>query len=275
MISIDDALKEATQRLYAVSDRPRLEAEILLCYHLGLDRIALVTKAQNCFNMSQYFAYIDKRAQNYPLEYITQEVSFYDGFLYIQKGVLIPRPETELLVTEVVQLIKKHAITKVAEIGVGSGAISTNIAKQCKGTKVVATDIDATAIETAQININRYGVGDRVKLLQTSLLDKVVDDYELIVSNPPYIAQNYILPKNVEYEPSTALFGGKMGQEILEQIVNHFVQSSADFIACEMGYDQKESMQKIFRDLGVVNYRFYKDLAGLDRGFIASKERDV
>ncbi|MGM0622642.1 MAG: peptide chain release factor N(5)-glutamine methyltransferase [Campylobacterota bacterium] len=274
MITVEQALEKAAKELYSVSDRAKLEAEMLLCHHLGINRVQLVLKQHQLFDSRAYFALIAKRATNYPLEYITQEVSFYDTTLLVSEGVLIARPETEILVDKAIALIKKHNITKIAEIGIGSGAISISIAQKCKNVQIVATDINPKAIEVAQTNIDTHGLKGKITLLQTSLLDGIDEEFELIVSNPPYIAQDFVLPKNVVYEPSNALFGGKRGDELLRQIVLLQKHKQVPFLACEMGYDQKSALMQFFDALQIQKYRFYQDYAQLDRGFIIGDDDD-
>jgi len=272
MISIEQALKFATKKLSVVSDRPRLEAEILLCHHLGCNRARLVLDSKKTFDMDRYFKMVEKRATSYPIEYITNEVSFYDTTLYIKEGVLIPRPETELLVDEALQIIQEKGLQKVAEIGIGSGAISICLAKKCQNLKIIASDINPKALEVAKINIEKHKLNDRVKMVQTSLLDGIDEQFDMIVSNPPYIAKNFNLPKNVAFEPHSALFGGERGDELLQEIVTLWRKRGVKYLVCEMGYDQKEFMRAFFKESGIQNYRFYKDLAQLDRGFVIEKD---
>jgi len=100
-------------------------------------------------------------------------------------------------------------------------------------------------------------------------LDEVSEAVELVVSNPPYIAEDFILKSNVvDYEPKEALFGGVVGDELLKQIVLEVKAKNIKYLACEMGYDQKKPMTEFFKEIGVKSYRFYKDLAGFDRGFV-------
>ena len=134
----------------------------------------------------------------------------------------------------------------------------------------MATDISDDALQLAQKNIARYGLSERITLVKTNLMDRIADiTAEMVVSNPPYIAADFKLERNVsEYEPHAALFGGKVGDELLRQIIIDSKERNVKWLACEMGYDQRESMQESVNEIGVKYIKFYQDLAGLDRGFI-------
>ena len=264
-IRIDEALKRAKERLAKVSERPLLEAELLLAHTLGKDRVYLHTHPE-AEVPGRFWELVKRRALHEPLEYITGKVSFFGKEFLIEPGVLIPRPETERLIEELLPHL--HGKEQVVEIGVGSGVISTILKLHLPGLKVVATDIDPKALDLAKKNFDRFGVDVELRL---SDLAEGVGGCDVIVSNPPYIAKDFPLPKNVAmYEPPQALFGGERGDELLGRIIEYFLQSPAKILACEMGYDQKEAIQKRFENFsGTLD--FYKDLAGLDRGFIARK----
>ncbi len=269
-MTIKENIIWATKRLNGICERPQYEAELLLSYHLNKDRIYLLThEYQNLENEEIYIGLIARREKHEPYEYIVGETSFYDITLKVEKGVLIPRPETEILVDIVSKVIKNKNITRIAEIGVGTGAISVVLSRKFEALKVFATDICDKPLKVAQENINKYHLSDRIKLLRSNLLDELEEEIELVVSNPPYIAENFLLKSNViDYEPKEALFGGKVGDELLKQIILDVKERDIRYLACEMGYDQKEPLQAFVNELGVKSIHFYKDLAGLDRGFV-------
>jgi len=269
-MTIRDCLKLATKELQTSCERPRFEAELLLSYHLKKNRTYLhAFDDKKVRNIEQFQKLIDRRANYEPYEYITESVSFYDIELYVKNGVLIPRPETEILIDLVSEIIESNNISSIAEIGVGSGAISVVLARKFLNLNIVSTDICDTPIEVANVNLRKFGVKDRVKVIKSNLLDEVKGDIDLVVSNPPYIANDFKLEKNVaKYEPTEALFGGVVGDELLKQIILDTCSNGIKYLACEMGYDQKQSMEQFFSEIGVKSYKFYKDLAGFDRGFI-------
>ncbi len=271
-MTIKEALAWARARLIESCERPLFEAELLMAYHLGVERIYLATNEHKELRSKEVFEQIVlRRASNEPYEYITNSVSFYDIELFVKHGVLIPRPETELLIDEVSKIISENCITKIAEIGIGSGAISIVLARKFPNLKITATDISDDALEIAARNIKSFELEDNIKLIKTNLLDGIDDDFELIVSNPPYIANDIVLESNVQdHEPHNALFGGLVGDELLKDIITLAKVKNIKFLACEMGYDQKESLELYLTNIGVQYHHFYDDLAGLNRGFTAS-----
>jgi len=155
---VSEALKEGALLLSKKYERGRLEAEILLSYLLGVDRIKLFLMAdKELKDQKRYFELINRRLNSEPIEYITNRVSFFSLDFFIDKDALIPRPESELLVAKALELIKKYNIKKVAEIGIGSGALSIAIALN-SNVEIVATDISKDALRVANINIKRYNL---------------------------------------------------------------------------------------------------------------------
>ncbi|TLD81179.1 peptide chain release factor N(5)-glutamine methyltransferase [Helicobacter trogontum] len=254
---------------------PRYEAEILLGYILNMTRVELHTHAKKevtDFDKQRYFKMLAMRKNGMPLEYLTNRVSFYDLELYINDKVLIPRHETELLVEHALEIIKAHNITHFVEVGVGSGAISAAILTHTEETCVVATDISKEALNVARYNMQQLGLESRCEFVESDLLLSpyliMRKPITLLVSNPPYIANNYPLNQEVLCEPHVALFGGENGDEILKKLIVQAREKQIQFLICEMGYDQKESMQEALLNSGY-KPTFYKDYAGFDRGFIA------
>jgi release factor glutamine methyltransferase len=269
-MTINEALTRATDRLKEACERPRLEAELLLAYHLGKERLYLhIHDDEEVEDYSVYQSLVERRAKHEPYEYIAGKASFYDIELMVEPGVLIPRPETEILIDKVAQIIEKERITRIAEIGVGSGAIAIMLARKFPDLKVIATDICEMPIKVAGENIKRFDLQGQIELRKSNLLDEVPEMLELVVSNPPYIAEDCVLESNVvDYEPKEALFGGRVGDELLKQIITDVKARGVRYLACEMGYDQKAPIEAFVKDLGVEYIEFYKDLAGFDRGFV-------
>ena len=266
-MKIEEALKEASLRLSSLCQNPSRVAKILLMNYLDVSIEWIFLNQKNEFDESGYFALV-KRYENYePLEYITGKASFYGLDFYVESGVLIPRPETEILVDKVIEISREYNEPKIAEIGTGSGIISIMLALKIKA-NIVATDISEKALMLARKNADKFDVGGRIKFLNCSYVDKILEDIDILVSNPPYIARGYKLSKFVLNEPESALFGGEVGDEILKDIILIAKDRNIKNVACEMGYDQKASMQK-FLEANGFEYSFYKDLAGFDRGFCA------
>ena len=275
-MTIKEALLYGKEQLKGSCERPQFEAELLLAFHLNKDRMYLMTHDDETFEYIKEYEYLIKRRVSHePYEYIVNSASFYDIYLYVEQGVLIPRPETEILIDLVSDIIEKENITSIAEIGVGSGAISVVLARKFPKLNIVATDICDKPLEVAKININKYELSTQMELRKSNLIDEVDEPVELVVSNPPYIAEDFLLESNViDYEPKEALFGGRVGDELLKQIILDVKDKGIKWLVCEMGYDQKEPIQAFVREVGVKYIKFYKDLAGLDRGFIIEFNKD-
>lgn len=258
---------------------PRLEAEILLAYILNTTRIDLHTnpkKEVNDFNKQRYFKLLAMRKSGVPIEYLTNTASFYGLEFYVDKNVLIPRSESEILVDKAIELIKEHNLDEFIEVGVGSGALSISILKNMPNARAICTDISEPALNIAKYNAERLEVINRCEFIESNLLDSIFSESfshkpKLLISNPPYIARSYPLSKEVLCEPHIALYGGEKGDEILIALVNQARGQNIKFLICEMGYNQQASMQKTLRECGY-KAEFYKDYAGLSRGFVASLE---
>ena len=271
-MTIKEAIDIASKKLTNSVINPRKEATLLLGFFLDKDNIFLHTNDTMCVeNVDDFFKLVEKRANYFPFEYITKKVSFFSREFKIEEGVLIPRPETEILVEKAVEIINKASIKTVAEIGVGSGVISIMLAILCKNIKIIATDINKKALILAKENAKIHGVENRIEFVHTNLLDNVKMP-EILVSNPPYISKNEFLEKHVLNEPHDALFGGEEGDELLKSICKIYKENREIMaLLCEMGYDQKSKMESFFEKESIENFSFYKDLSGLDRGFIVQR----
>ena len=269
-MTIKEGLSWAREQLQEACERPAFEAELLLAYHLGQDRTYLLIHERDSFpDVDKFQKLIQRRAAHEPYEYIVGSASFYDIHLEVEEGVLIPRPETEILIDLVAEIIEKENITRMAEIGVGSGAISVVLARKFPQLQIIATDICDTPLKVAGKNIETFGLSKQIELRKSNLIDEVPEALELVVSNPPYIAEDFLLEYNViDYEPKEALFGGRVGDELLKQIILDVKHKGVKYLACEMGYDQKEPLQEFVNEIGVEYIKFYKDLAQFDRGFV-------
>jgi len=262
--TIKEALKEAS----LVLNSPK-EASILLRDLLNYDQVQLILKEnEKLASYKEYQELIKRRLENEPIEYIINSVSFYSKEFFIKKGALIPRPETEILIDKAIEILKDIESPKVAEIGTGSGIIPVILSLMIDDITITATDISKDAINIAKINAKKFEVTDKIEFVKTNYLDGIYDKFDMIISNPPYIADGYKLESHLGYEPQNALFGGEIGDEMLKEIIDIWKKDQTPYLLCEMGYDQKESMKTLLADFSV---EFYKDLAGFDRGFVARK----
>lgn len=271
---VKELLKELTTLLTPSISRASREAQLLLMAHLNKDELWLIThQNEKIENFEKVLEWGKRRAKNEPLEYIIKSVSFYSETFFIKEGALIPRPETELLIDEVILHVDdKNRVMTFVEVGVGSGIISIMLARHFKNAKFIAIDISQAALDIAQINIERFNLQERIELRLGSLLDSVSEKIDYLVSNPPYIAEDASLESNLAYEPQNALFGGKIGDEIIQKLLDEVLNRKIRFFSCEMGYDQLDKIQNYLKNVKYENLNFYKDLSGFDRGFTLKVE---
>ncbi len=266
---VKEILAEITTTLNPLIDRASREAQLLLMMHLNVDELWLLTNQNSEIkDVEKLYEWVGRRAKNEPLEYITNRVSFYSQEFFIDYGALIPRPETELLIDEVLKNITdRDAKMSFVEVGVGSGIISIVLAQKLKNAKFIAIDISKDALKIAKTNIERFSMQSRIELRLGSLLEPIDEDIDYLVSNPPYIADEIVLESNLSYEPQNALFGGTIGDEIIQKLLLQVLKRNINFFTCEMGYDQKDKIVKFLKDEQFESLEFYKDYSGFDRGF--------
>ena len=274
-----DLLSRAVQRLVDVRDNtPQLDAEVLLMHRLGLTRAQLYARLNDEIDdrlADEYYLLVERRAQGEPVAYITNHREFMDMDFYVDKRVLVPRPETELLVEFTVKKILDKGWSgdsfSVADVGTGSGIIAVYLALRFPMMRVYATDISPEALEVAEINARRYEVLDRLPLLQGNLLEPVPESPRIIISNPPYTVLSQVEPNVVRYEPNVALDGGSKGLAIYRELLNQARARLArpGLIALEIGSEQATDVTNLSRHFfpGCA-VELYRDYAGLDRVII-------
>ncbi len=264
-----DLQKEIISILDGKIERAAREAQLLLMHAYSCDELWLMMhKDDVALHVKLLLEQAQRRSKNEPLEYITNRVSFYSQEFFIDYGALIPRPETELLIDEVLKRIDdKDATLTFAEVGVGSGIISIILAQHLPNAKFIAVDISQDALKIARENIKRFGLEERIELRLGSLLEPVYEKIDFLVSNPPYIADDVKLESNLSYEPQNALFGGSIGDEIIQELLIEFLSREINYFSCEMGYDQEDKIRKFLEDKSYEKIDFYKDLSRFDRGF--------
>ena len=269
-MTIKDTIRKYTNELKQVTHIAAKEVEILMLHLLGKNTIWLHLNYNEEFTKEKELeVLVKKRATNYPIEYIINKASFYGEMFIVKPGVLIPRPETEILVENALEILKdKKETIKMLEIGTGSGIISVMLAMLIENIKIIAVDINEKALELAKENAIKHGVENKIEFRLSNLYENVnEDDIFMTISNPPYIANDYKLPTNVKYEPSNALFGGNIGDELLKDIIKDTNSKKIPYLLCEMGYDQKAPLENYFKEFNIDTYNFYKDYEKFDRGF--------
>ena len=269
MSNIDSLLKLGADILSkAEVDNSEYDARILLEDVLKVDRSYIILNKDKEVDKATediYKAFIEKRANRYPLQYILGYVEFYGYNFLVKEGVLIPRQDTEIIVEEVIN--HTNAEGKVLDMCTGSGCIGITIAKET-GTKVDLVDISDVAIKVA--TDNNKALDAKCQIIKSNLFDNVRDVYDIIVSNPPYI-RSEVIPTLMEevkdYEPILALDGYEDGlyfyRRIIEESTMHL--TAGGYIFFEIGYDQGEDVKNMLKNAGYIDITVVKDLAGLDR----------
>ncbi len=263
-------------------ESPRLEAQILLAHALGCKKIDLyVRHAEEPpeDQKTRFRGMIKKRADGMPNAYLVGYREFFSLAFQVTPAVLIPRPETELLVLEAGKFLKSLATLTVLDIGTGSGAIAVSLAKQHTRATVTATDVSRDALEIARGNAATHGVGDRVQFREGSMFDPVAGEtFDLIASNPPYIthAELETLDKSVkDFEPRLALDGGPDGLTYYRQIAAGAADrlNPGGMVIVEIGFEQEAAVRALFAaNAGLENIKSFKDMAGLPR-VVAARRR--
>jgi release factor glutamine methyltransferase len=265
--SVRDALRAATDALAAAGvDSARLDAELLLAQVVGGGRARLAADPDADVDAAaarEFGAMVRRRVRREPVAYILGRKGFRRIELEVDRRVLIPRPETELLVELAVELGPRS----VLDVGTGSGAIALAIAREVPEAAVTASDTSLDALAVAQANRDRLGLGDRVELLHGSLAPGA---FELVVANLPYVAEPEwasLAPEIREYEPYAALVSGPTGLEGIEALLAELSTAPAlpDAIGLEVGIGQGPTVAELARRAGFERVEARRDLAGIER----------
>lgn len=257
---------------------PYIDAEYLLAHALGCQRKDLLIYPERTLTpeeMERFRDIVARRARREPLQYIMGEVEFRGRIFKVNTDVLIPRPETELLVEEAINCMNEGDIT-VLDLCTGSGCIAISIAKELPYSRVYAVDISEGAIAVARENAERHGVEERVIFLTGDLFEAIEPlgldgEIDLIISNPPYVSRKEmegLQPEIRGYEPVQALYGGEDGLDFYRRIIEDapFYLSHAGLLIMETGYGQAACVKSLLEEEGVfTQIGIKKDLAGIDR----------
>ncbi len=276
---INDGIKILKERDY---NNPFLDIQLILMSLLKKDRVYLYAHRDELVNediINKYFEMIRKRNTGYPLQYMLNSQEFMGLELYVEEGVLVPRADTEILVEKIINLtsrekFKDKKLIKILDIGTGSGAIAISLAHYIKNSQVFAVDISDIAIKVANINKEKLSL-ENLKMVKADLFDNLVSlnerDFDIIVSNPPYIESEEIDKLQIEvadYEPRLALDGGATGliyYEKIKEIVCEFISENG-ILSVEIGYNQAESVSRLFKEIAnIKRVETDKDLYGKDR----------
>ncbi len=279
-MKIGDLLNQATDLLRENKIRSCvLDAQLLLAHYLKVDKLFVINN-RKC-DLAEYDGYFDllsRRAAHEPMAYILGEKEFMSLNFYVDNNVLIPRPDTEVLVEAVMDIVKNKR-KKAIDIGTGSGCIGVSLLNYCKHLSVVGADVSEEALSIAKKNAESNKVAKRFSTLKCDILNEIPDKkFDIIVSNPPYIQPEVIetLETDVkDYEPYGALYGGEDGLDFYRRIskIGKDILNDKYLIAFEVGHTQGDAVMEILKNDGYENITAIKDLSGTDRVILARSSR--
>jgi len=255
----------------------KIDTELLLSESLNISVEELILNLERIISFNDYKKFlkkIERRKIREPLAYILKRKEFWKNDFYVNKNVLIPRPETEHLIEETLKLIPKSKSYKLLEIGIGSGCLILSILKDRQNCSAIGIDCCKKAVKTANINANLHQIKNRIKILKTDVDNFNTGKYDLIVSNPPYIDKHQLKYLGVsEFEPLQALNGGINGIEILKKVVvkaSQLLKVNGKLII-EIGNNQKYKMKDVLRKNNFLINKTVQDLSKMDRCIISTK----
>lgn len=273
-MTILEALQWARIQLIA-SPSLRADSEALLCHVLDCQPLALITSPEKTLSTEQqqlFVSLIEQRQQGIPVAYLTGTRGFWSLDLQVNQHTLIPRPDTELLVSLALEKIQPGM--RVADLGTGSGAIALAIKAECKDIWMLATDYSAEALTMAKHNAEKNQL--EVHFVRAQWLEAFQpESFDLIVSNPPYIRADdpHLTSGDLRFEPLTALASGEDGLQDIQQLVRQSadILNSQGWLMVEHGYDQSVEVQAIFQQNGFTNIQAYQDYGQQDRVVIGQR----
>lgn len=247
--------------------------------NICINMLAEILAKDNVYIRVHYLDNVDERSverfknniQNFlegiPIQYINNKAYFMGLEFYVDENVLIPRCDTEILVEEIIKIIKKDSLLKILDLCTGSGAIAISLKKYLNNIEIMASDISDKALMVAKKNASKIGVD--VKFIESDLFNNINGKFDLIVSNPPYIKKTVIpsLDKQVRNEPILALAGGEDGLDFYRKIsyeAKKFLNNNG-YLCFEIGYDQRKDVEDILLQNGYINIYSKKDYGGNDR----------
>ncbi len=279
---IQHALKTAQQCLEPVSDSPRLDAQCLLSFVLQKPSVYLRTWPEQALEpeiLQAFLKLVQRRERGEPIAYILESKQFWSLDLKVSRATLIPRPETELLVEQVIRIAKQQRLKRILELGTGSGAIAIAVASELSKKQllpqIIATDISTRALDIAKHNSKRHQ--QAIEFIQSDWFQSIPQQqFDLIVSNPPYVECDdvHLTQGDVRFEPVSALASGEDGLTAIRHIAEQ-AQSwlkHGGWLLFEHGYQQAALVRALLSENGFVDVKTIKDLAKNDRVTLAKKQ---
>ena len=281
-MQLKQALASAVDRLEAADvGSPRMNAEVLLMFVLGVHRAYLYAHPERELTQEEEARYSDvlgQRATGMPLQYITGHQEFWGLDFVVSPAVLIPRPETEHLVETVLELAREVPRRKIVDVGTGSGCVALALAHELKNAEVYAVDASPEALEIARANRARLQLDGRVRFLHSNVLQSLAEvrDFDFVVSNPPYVGFDEAdkVQKSVrDFEPRIAVFAGERGLDVIGPLVvqAHTTLKPGGWLAVEIGYSMRDAVLNLLSPTMWEDVRIVPDLQGIPRVVAAKK----
>ena len=273
MQDVDSILKLSSESLLNFSRTSKLDAEVLLSNVLKKNIVELIIDKAAKINQDEFILYkklIKRRKLGEPIAYILNKKEFWKNTFFVDQNVLIPRPDTEVIIEEILKLISKDEKKFILDIGTGSGCIIISIANERPKLNCTAIDISKKALKVAKINAKIHHIKNRIKFYNSSVDNFFKGKYDLIVSNPPYISNfkiKYLEKDIVGYEPLVSLKGGPDGSSILNKVIKRSSSliKIGGKLVLEIGYDQKYKIMNLLKKENFYINKIVKDYAGNDR----------
>ena len=279
-MNIENILKEGINILQKNKiANPQLDSEILLSNSIKKDKKHIILNPKEILNSKQLCKFkdlIERRKKGEPIAYLIKKKEFWKDEFFVNKDVLIPRPDTELIIEQVLKIYSKDVQLHVLDIGTGSGCILLSILKERPNFYGTGIDISKKSINVSKFNTKRLNLINRVKFFHSSVDNFKIGKYDLIVSNPPYIESlslRYLENDVVNFEPELALNGGLNGFSKIRKVISkagNLIKKNGKFIL-EIGFNQKNKVKRILKEEGFYVNKSIKDYGNNDRCIISTK----
>ena len=278
-MNIQSALKKG-QSILIDNNIPsaKLDSEILMSQAIRKNKefiILNLNKKIKKRDLDYFDNLIQERAKSKPIAQIIKKKDFWKYEFIVNNNVLIPRPDTEILIEQALKLVKNKNRLQILDIGIGSGCILMSILKEKKNFIGTGIDISNKSLQISKVNCQKLRINNRLRLFKSNIDNFNTGKYDLIISNPPYIKKSNLkcLEKDIGFEPIQALDGGLDGLSEIRKVINkssELIKRSGHFII-EIGFDQKNKVKKILRDKGFYIKKTIKDLSNHDRCIVSIK----
>ena len=279
-MNIENILSEgiSTLQKHKISS-PRLDCEILLSSSIKKDKEYIILNPKKLLNLDQLDKFknlIKRRKEGEPIAYLINSKEFWRDEFYVNKDVLIPRPDTELIIEQTLKIYSKETSLQVLDIGTGSGCIILSLIKERPNFYGTGIDISKKSINVSKYNANKLNLCSRTKFIHSSVDNFKIGQYDLIVSNPPYIKLSnlkYLEKDVIKFEPKLALSGGFDGFSKISSVIKkakNLIKKKGKLIL-EIGFDQKNKVKEILKKEGFYVNKSFKDYGKNDRCIISTK----